>query len=184
MSNTTSSNVFWPPKGWKHFESLKNISGQSVTKDPVSAKVKGLVYNIESTPVYYADNLFSAVHDIRISGWEYNILGESVEYPIISFFLQDRAYETSTDKSRYISQLKVKDKLFPVTNNSAQRSYMVALLLIKQIDAGVVSDVDRILSMYKVHPTQSGLYKLKNFVKNAFFCYGANSSDDKISKAD
>lgn len=178
MRSERTCNAFWPPMGWKHFECIENLSGQSVSKDPVSGKVKGLTYRVDSSPVYYADGVISAVHEIKISGWEYNILGESEEYSILSFFLEDRLNHT-TRKEQCISQLKVKDKIFPVTSSSAHRSYMVALLFMKQIDAGNVLDINRVLSMYKVHPTQRGIYKLKNYVRNAFFCNGATQPNDR-----
>ncbi len=183
MCSDKTCNAFWPPKGWKHFDVIKNTSGQSVTKDPVSGKVKGLVYQIDSSPTYYAGNIISAVHEIKISGWEYNILGESEEYPILSFFLEDRLNHT-TQKERCISQIKVKNKLFPVTSSSAHRSYMVALLFMKQIDVGNVLDINRVLSMYKIHPTQRGIYKLKNYVRNAFFVTEYSKSDDKKVNTD
>ena len=171
------------PKGWKHFECIRNISGQSVTKDPVSGKVKGLVYQIESSPIYYKEDIVSAVHEIKISGWEYNILGESEEYPILSFLLEDRL-NPMAQKEKSISQIRVKNKLFPVTSSSAHRSYMVALLFLKQIDAGNVLDINRVLSMYKIHPTQRGIYKLKNYVRNAFFWNGSHQNDYKKTTID
>ncbi len=72
--------VSWPPRGWKQLRHIEKTSGQAITKDPASAQVTGLVYNIEPAPIYRDSNTRLIAYDIQIDGWEYTIHNESREY--------------------------------------------------------------------------------------------------------
>jgi hypothetical protein len=168
MCISTGHNAFWPPKGWQYFNSILKSSGQSFIKDPLSGCINGFIYQIESLPVYHDNDLLSAVHDIRISGWEYNILGESDEYPILSFLLQDRLDQTR-NKESHISQIKVREQNIFTTKQTAQGSCKAAFHFMKQIHAGDILDIETILTSYGIHPTQQKNSAVSHRAQNKLF---------------
>ena len=160
--------VSWPPRGWKQLGHIKKTSGQAITKDPASAQVTGLVYNIDPTPVYRDNNRHSIAYAIHIDGWEYTIHNESREYPVLSFMLQERP-DPATAKNLYISNIKTKSRPVRVTERSAHRCLMAALFMMKQINGEQVPDIERVLRLYKIHPSQRSLYNIDNEQQDGFY---------------
>lgn len=149
--------ILWPPKGWHQFGVVKHASGQSVAKDIAKARIYGLQYRIESVPLFKNETKFFR-HDILIEGWEYSILNESIEYPVLSFGLMDK-FDSSLPQECFITDLRSYDSEIPHTSRSAGRAVSAALFMIKQIVQGSVPDVNRVLRTYKLHPNQAVLYR-------------------------
>ncbi len=157
MGRFENTHIVWPPAGWSQFASVQSSSGQSVAKDISTARIFGLQYRIESMPLFKNDTkLFR--HDIRIDGWEYSILNESTEYPVLSFSLLDK-FDMSLPRECFITDIQTYATAIPHTRRSASRAVSAALFLIKQINRGQVPDVGRVLRIYKLHPTQAFLYR-------------------------
>lgn len=141
--------MLWPPAGWKHFSSVKKSRGQALSKDPATATITGLSYNVESSPVYLDDSDLTQLYAFRIDGWSYSIHNESYEYPILSFHLLDRP-ATATRKAPFMSNLKVNARNSSVTEGMAHRVIMAALFFMKQIDGQNVPDHEQILKLYRL----------------------------------
>jgi hypothetical protein len=147
----------WPPKGWNQFATVPASSGQAVAKDIAKAKIYGLQYSIESVPLFKMDTkLFR--HDVCITGWDYSILNESSEYPVLSFSLLDR-FDLSLEKECFVTDIRSYSALIPHTRRSANRAVSAAIFMINQIVEGNVPDVNRVLRIYKMHPNQAFLYR-------------------------
>jgi hypothetical protein len=157
MGRFESTHIVWPPAGWSQFASVQASSGQSVAKDIGTARIYGLHYQIDSMPLFKNDTkLFR--HDIHIHGWEYSILNESTEYPVLSFSLLDK-FDMSLPRECFITDIQTYASAIPHTRRSAARAVSAALFFIKQIGRGQVPDVNRVLRIYKLHPTQAFLYR-------------------------
>ena len=170
MGRFESINILWPPVGWKQFSVIEMSSGQSIAKDIAKARIFGLQYSIESVPLFKKNEKFFR-HNIEIQGWEYSILNESIEYPVLSFAVMDR-FDPELPVECFVSDIRSYATVMPHTKRSAQRAVSAGLFMIKQIAAGQVPDVARVLQIYKLHPTQSFLYRkdrsMEIDLKNAF----------------
>ncbi len=160
----------WPPAGWPQFGAITAPSGQSVAKDIARARIFGLQYSIESVSLFKNNEKFFR-HDINIQGWEYSILNESIEYPVLSFSLLDR-FDLSLPRECFLTDIRTYASHIPHTRRSANRALSAALFLIKQIEKGAVPDINRVLRIYKIHPNQAFLYRndrmLETDLKAAF----------------
>lgn len=160
----------WPPTGWTQFAAIQSSSGQSLAKDIGRARIFGLQYRIESVPLFRNETKFFR-HDVMIDGWEYSILNESIEYPVLSFSLLDR-FDAGLPRECFITDIRSYDTLIPHTSRSANRAVSAGLFVIRQIANGQVPDVNRVLRIYKLHPNQSFLYRndraLDHDLKSAF----------------
>ncbi len=152
MGRIESFNVPWPPSGWTQLGGIPGASGQSLVKDIARARIYGLQYKIESTPLFRADTRFYR-HDLRIDGWEYSILNESTEYPVLSFSLYDR-FDAGLPNACYIDDIRACTVPVSHTRLNAARAVGAALFLIRHIVGGRVPDVNRVLRTYKLHPGQ------------------------------
>ena len=159
----------WPPRGWDQLRHIKASEGQSVIKDPASARVYGLSYMIEPLPYSLGKKINKAIYLIEIEGWEYNIHNDSREYPILSFILQERP-DDDAPKDFYISALKAMSLQLRVTERSAHRAFMAANFLMKQIANNQVPDAERILRLYKIHPLQRALYETDSTRADSLHC--------------
>lgn len=170
MGRFESTHVVWPPKGWRQFAAIQTSSGQSLAKDIGKARIYGLQYSIESMPLFKDNEKFFR-HDIRIVGWEYSILNESTEYPVLSCSVMDKFDETLPQEC-FITDIRSYDTPVPHTRRSANKAVSAALFLIRQIEAGSVPDVNRVLRTYKIHPNQAFLYRndrmLEHDLRQAF----------------
>lgn len=165
-----STHIVWPPAGWNQFSTVRASSGQAVAKDISKARIYGLQYQIDSVPLFKNDTkLFR--HDIQITGWEYSILNESTEYPVLSLSLLDR-FDMALPRECFITNIETYATPIPHTRRSATRAVSAALFFIKQISQGGVPDINRVLRIYKLHPTQAFLYRddhmLGSDLKQAF----------------
>lgn len=177
--------ISWPPRGWEQLATIEETQGQAIVKEPASARVAGLTYHIEPVPVYQKNNKRIFVYSLQIDGWEYNIHNESREYPVLSFMFQERS-DKNAPKNFYISDIKTQARPVIVTERSAHRSMMAALFMIKQIAAAQVPDAERILRLYKIHPTQRSLYEIDNVRRDSLFCglpYVCIETGDESEKA-
>ncbi len=177
--------VSWPPCGWEQLGTIKETSAQAIVKEPASARVAGLTYNIEPLPVYQKNNKRIFVYSLQIDAWEYTIQNESREYPILSFMFQEKP-EKDVPQNFYISDIKTKSRPVIVTERSAHRAMMAALFMMKQISVSQVPDAERILRLYKIHPTQRSLYEIDNARHDSLFCglpYVCIESSDENKKA-
>lgn len=157
MGRLENSNVLWPPVGWSQFAAVQSTNGQSLAKDIAKARIFGLQYQIQSMPLFRNETRFFR-HDIMIDGWEYSILNESTEYPVLSFSLLDK-FDAGLPRECFITDIRSYDTDVPHTRRSANRAVSAALFLIRQITAGQVPDVNRVLRIYKLHPNQAFLYR-------------------------
>jgi len=157
MGRFESMNIHWPPVGWPQFAAVGSSTGRAVAKDISKAKIFGLQYSIESVPLFKMDTkLFR--HDILIEGWEYTILNESIEYPVLSFSLYDR-FDLTLAKECFVTDIRSYSTPMPHTQRSVNRAVNAAIFMIRQIKGGVVPDVNRILTTYKIHPNQAPIYQ-------------------------
>lgn len=161
--------VSWPPRGWDIFNQIDQSYGQSLMKDPMSAKVSGLIYTIEPVPLYTETLERRYVYEVRLEGWDYNIHNESREYSILSFMLKERG-DATLPKSYFVSDIRTLSRPVRLTERSAHRALMAAMFLMKQINSDSVPDVKRILRLYKIHPTQRSLYEIDNARTDSLFC--------------
>ena|SRR5688572_8473197 len=153
MSKIEKALAFWPPRGWKQLGGITEFSGQAIAKDIRTARIFGLSYNISSEVLYKGKNPLNR-YTISIEGWEYSILNESNEYPVLSFNVLDRN-DLLRPKDQFVSDIKVMSR--PVTGSQASRRAVTAgLFLIKQIMAGQVPDAERVLRIYRLFPNSSG----------------------------
>lgn len=159
MSRNNILGTSWPPRGWEELCHVKNLQAQALVKDPVRASIIGIHYKIDPIPVYLKNNKRSYVYHLNISGWNYSIQNESHEYQILSFYFQE-CFNASLSKDNFISDIKTKSRPLFLNERSATRSLMAAIFMIKQIESGQVPDYNRILRLYKIHPSQRSLYEL------------------------
>lgn len=157
MGRFESFNVPWPPAGWSRLGDVGCSAGQSVAKDMRRARIFGLQYRIEAAPLFKNDTRHFR-YDIRIDGWEYSILNESTEYPVLSFGLMD-CFDPALPNEYFLTDIRGFSTPVPHTRRSAMRALSAALFLIRHIEAGKVPDVNRVLRIYKLHPNQSFLYR-------------------------
>lgn len=162
--------IVWPPVGWTQFSQVTSSSGRSVAKDIPKAKIFGLNYSIESVPLFKMDTKLMR-HDISIDGWEYSILNESIEYPVLSFSVYDR-FDLQLPKECFVNDIRSYATPIPHTQRSVNRAISAAIFMIKQIENDCVPDVNRVLRTYKLHPNQAFLYRkdimLERDLKHAF----------------
>lgn len=170
MGCIESTNILWPPAGWDQSGTVRTSAGQAVAKDIAKARIYGLHYCIESVPLFKNDTKFFR-YDVQIEGWEYSILNESLEYPVLSFSLMDR-FDSSLPRECFVTDICSYSSLIPHTRRSASRAVSAALFFIRQVASGSVPDVNRALRIYKLHPAQAFLYRgdrrLEHDLKNAF----------------
>lgn len=170
MGRFESTSILWPPAGWSQFATVQASTGQAVAKDISKARIYGLHYRIESVPLFKNDTkLFR--HDVHIDGWEYSILNESIEYPVLSFSLMDR-FDLALPRECFVTDIRSYSSAIPHTRRSANRAVSAALFFIRQITSASVPDVNRVLRIYKLHPAQAFLYRndrpLEHDLKQAF----------------
>jgi hypothetical protein len=179
MGRFESSNIPWPPAGWNQFGAIQSSTGQAVAKDIAKARIYGLHYRIDSVPLFRNDTKLLR-HDIRIEGWEYSILNESLEYPVLNFALLDR-FDPALPRECFVTDIFSYSSLIPHTRRSASRAVGAALFLIRQVASGNVPDVNRVLRIYKLHPAQAFLYRSarrpERDLKDAFESGRAAQSD-------
>jgi hypothetical protein len=173
----------WPPRGWKPLDVITDYKGQTLSKDPRTAKVTGISFIIEPTALQARDCHNIYAYRINIAGWEYNIQNESREFPILSFTVRDRI-DRYLPKEYYLEDIKSKSRPIRVTERSAHRAVSAAVFIIKQINTDAIVDTDRVLRLYKIHPSQRSLYDIDNVRADSLHCglpYGGlyNSDQDK-----
>lgn len=154
MGRIESFNVPWPPPGWSQFAGVGSSTGQSLAKDMARTRIFGLQYTIESVPIFRNDRRIHR-HDVAIDGWEYSILNESIEYPVLSFSLYDR-FESGVPPYGFIDDIRAGGMDVPHTKLSATRAVGAGLFLIRHIAAGQVPDINRVLRIYKLRDCVPG----------------------------
>ena len=142
-----------------HQKNSAGIQGRAVEKDSTTSSIRGLSYQItdvKNKPDFYA---------IDIKGWRYSVRNETREIKILSFECKN-PFLPGQRKKLSLENIKVNAR--PLISNAAssQRSLMAAIFFIKQIEKGQVPDANRILRLYKIHPSQHSLYEMK---KGSFF---------------
>ena len=167
-SNNVLNNA-WPPRGWQQLGLIKKLQGQAILKDPIHATITGLTFKIDPVPVSSKNNQRNHVYCISIKGWSYSILNESREFDVMSFHLAERLTK-GLSKGNFIANIKTKSRSMIRTNRSVERSYMAALFLMKQIEQGIVPDYDRVLRLYKIHPSQRSLYEQDSAYSTSMHC--------------
>ena len=147
----------WPPLGWPQLAKFSETTGQAVVKTPAHGKIFGLQYNIESVALFKdAVRLFR--HDIQITGWEYSIHHESTEYPVLRVSLLDR-FDPMLARDHFVTDIRAYDSFIPHHPRSISRALSAIHFLIRKIEDNEVPDVGRVLRVYKLHPSQSFLYR-------------------------
>lgn len=146
------------PSGWSQFYDIRHVKGKSMTKDPNKGQVKGLCYKIDFVKPLIDSQKVSACFYISIKAWNYNIYNQWHEYPVLSFLIQDRI-NREENFTKYISDVKIMAHEFPVKIALVHRLLTATSFFIKRIDNGIVPDVEQILMLHKVHPSQRKFYK-------------------------
>lgn len=152
MSIDFQNDSLWPPAGWASLNKFIKRTGQSLTKDPNTAKVRGLTYKIASDPLHIKDKSFH-IHHILITSWEYTIQNDSNEFPVLRLKIMDR-FDDAIPEVFYISGIKAMSCPVIMSERSASRSLQLMRFLLTQIDKGFVPDIDRSMRMYRLHPLQ------------------------------
>jgi len=170
--------VPWPPRGWPHFNAIKKLTGQAMSKDPKTAQIKGLNYTIEPTVVYSENNKKTISYHFRIFGWFYSIRNDSYEFPILEFDLLPRD-DALNGKAPFISNVRVKGTQIALgahlDESKAHRIIMVSLFLLKQISSGNVPDFDQALSLYRLN----GAGKKRVIIRSRLFSSFEKAYNDK-----
>jgi len=182
MSRNNNLGSSWPPRGWEQLGFVQKLSAQAIAKDPMLATIEGAYYRIEPIPVFSKDNSKAYLYRLEINGWKYSIQNESHEYKILSFMFHDKPNKTAP-KEKYLSDIRTKSRPLLLNRRSASRTYMAATLMIKQILSNKVPDYERVLRLYKIHPTQRSLYELDYEREDSLNC-GLNLSGDSGSLTD
>ena len=172
MSISCQKTGSWPPKGWPQFKSISHKCKQALIKDLKTARIYGLSYKIQSMPLYHLDGKYFS-HDIEINGWEYTIQNDSQEYPVLSFKLLDR-HDEQMGLADHISNIKVCARMIDITDQTAKRTALAGLFLMKQIGGGFVPDPARVLRVYRL--LQDTPYLLQSdpgqgYMEEGFFSY-------------
>jgi hypothetical protein len=152
MSNDFEHEETWPPLGWDSLLKHKKRTGQSLTKDANTAKVRGLTYKITSDPLHIKDRSFY-IHHVRINAWEYTIQNDSNEFPVLRLKIMDR-FDENIPEIFYISGIKAMSCPVILNERSARRTVQLMRFLLAQIERGYVPDIDRSMRMYRLHPLQ------------------------------
>lgn len=183
MSGLNMLGISWPPKGWEQLGFITKLNAQVVVKDPMKATIIGVHYKIEPIPVYNKEKNRSYVFHISIDGWQYSILNESREYNILSFDLIER-HDSTLTKDYFLSNIKTKSRPLLLSERSAHRIYMAALFMLKKIENGQVPDFNKILRLYKIHPSQRNLYEISYTREDSRNCglatYCVEKTDEKL----
>ncbi len=167
------------PTGWSELNYIRNLNGKSFTKDPTNAQVKGLCYKIDFIKPLVEKQKLSSLYFIQFKAWNYNIYNEWHEYPVLSYFIENRADQNAPLK-RYIANLKIMSNHFPIKDNLIRRVLSATSFFIKQIDNDLVPDPEQILMLYKIHPTQRHFYEEKEKKKKPLSLYNKMPSMDKV----
>lgn len=124
-------------------------SGQAMKKDIPSARVLGLSYQIDTETVVTSGRA-RPLHFIQIDGWEYTIRNDSVEFPVLAFSVLDMGAASLT--RHRIQNLRVLSRPAKRCYRLNDKALYAAACMIRQISAGHVPDILRILSLYKLQP--------------------------------
>lgn len=152
---------YWPPRGWKQLGNISRPEGQAIAKDIKTARIYGLSYTIRT------DRIFDGRQDVNhyavsLDAWEYSILNESTEYPVLSFDLSDRL-DLLKPREHYVSGIKVLARPVKGDRTIARRAMTAAVFLIRQIELGLVPDVERVLSIYRLRDDVQTPFKMTPF---------------------
>ena len=156
MFHLDQSEYVWPPRGWIKLDKIQKLSGHTIVKDPVFAKVSGIFYKIQPTPIISKNNKDKFSYQFDIEGWEYDINNTSREYSILSFVLKERI---SKLQNRFLlTDIRSNGRPLKSTQIISHRVLSAALHFIREIDKGNAPDRRNTLLLYKVHPSQKELY--------------------------
>ena len=171
-------------KGFDKLGTHKNFAGQASEKDAITSSIKGLSYSVRA----HIDDKNS--YDIEIKGWRYSVQNETREFPVLSFSCTN-PFDGKKSKKFLLRDIKVKARALITNERSSQHGLMAALFIIKQIEKGYVPDTNRILRLYKIHPSQHSLYEMGECAKTpsnrtkrtdmSVFSVGAKASGDKVA---
>lgn len=157
MTKFKSLGLSWPPRGWESLGHIEHTKFEAVKKEPATACVLGATYKIEIFPFRRKDNRLTVLYDIEINGWEFNIYNESREYQFLSIMLTDLPHKLAP-KEYYSSSIKTMLQPMRITQRSVERSIIAAASMMRQIEKGIVPECEKILKLYKIHPSQRSLY--------------------------
>ncbi len=163
MRKTLNKDGVWPPNGWTSLGGVKKLSGQSLVKDPQTARMRGMIYRIVSDPIQSPGENFY-IHRVRVDGWEYTIQNDSSEFPILSFSVMDR-FDENIPEEYYVSSIKMMSCPVELSEKTVSRTISLFRFLVRQIDNGTVPDIDRVMRVYRLHPLQ--LYMRDKIKKTA-----------------
>lgn len=156
MSQTEFSGGVWPPRGWEQFKNIELLSYQTIYKDPISATVTGLCYKVEPIMVFNK-KIRTCVYNVTIERWEYSINNDSQDLPVLSFLLGE-AKVMPMARELVVENIKVCSRPIKTTAKSSHRVLMAALSLMRHINNDHHPDVNNLLRLYKLHPSQGRSY--------------------------
>jgi len=157
MYSNDQGGVTRVPLGWNQFRDIENTKGKSSIKDPRKGQIRGLYYKIDFLKPLINKKQVIPSFCVSVKSWNYNIHNEWDERSILSFVIQDRK-DKQKILTNYISDVKIMTQQFPVTIALVHRLLTTASFFIKKIDLGVVPDVEQILMLHKIHPSQRTFY--------------------------
>ena len=160
MSRNEFLDSSWPVTGFDKLGTRKQFAGQASEKDAVTSSIKGLSYLVR--PHGRDKNSY----DVTIKGWRYSVRNETIEFPILSFSCLN-PFESKKSKQFVLQDIKVNARPLIINERSSQRSLMAAIFIMRHIEKGQVPDTNRILRLYKVHPSQHSLYEMSERPQNA-----------------
>lgn len=145
----------WPPRGWPALKRFKRHNGQSLIKDPQTARVRGLNYTISSDRLHVpGGDLY--IHHICVGGWEYTIQNDSDEFSVLSLDIMDRLDDTLPELY-YMSNVKALSQSVVLDERSAGRTLNLLKTILYQVNNGLVPDIDHMMRLYRLHPIQLDL---------------------------
>lgn len=162
MKTKETGGFFWPPRGWKQLGNISKPEGQALAKDIRTARIHGLSYRIGTAAVHDGAQTVHR-YAMTIEAWEYSILNESYEYPILSFDLMDRL-DLLTPREHYVTDIKVMARPVQASRLASRRAVTAAIFLIRQIELGIVPDVERVLGIYRLREEdEPALFRMTPF---------------------
>lgn len=126
----------------KYFKTIDKMKARAFVKDPAQAKIKGLCYRINQSDL----NRYT----ILIKAWEYNIYNEYYERPVLSFSL---LFDHGVSENFKIISAKIMSCPVIIDLSSTSRFMDAASLIIRQVQSGVMVDVDNVLAIYRIKPS-------------------------------
>ncbi len=132
------------------FSGVSQERGASVFSDKEASKLSGLSYEIRPEK--------SSLYQIHIDSWQYDIHNGPQGRPVLEFVFQGLP-DPAKEPEKSVRSLKTLGCPIIRTERSILRAAMATVFFINQVLARQVPDAEKILRMYRIHPSQNRLYR-------------------------